>query len=145
VTGQVRITELELLDAQGRPTSQVATGDEVTFRLHYDAAAPVREPVFSFAVHTTDGVLVTAPNSKEAQVSVDKIDGPGHVDLHVGRLMLLLGSYDLSAECTDDTITHSFDRQHRALRFDVQPGKPHETFGGLVSVDGAWSVSASAG
>jgi ABC-type polysaccharide/polyol phosphate transport system ATPase subunit len=141
VAGEVRITGMELLDAQGRPTTQVATGDAVTLRLHYDAAAVVRDPVFSFAVHTTDGVLVTAPNSKEAQVVVDKVEGQGHVDLRVNRFMLLLGSYDLSAECTDHTITHSFDRLHRALRFDVQPGKPHETFGGLMSLDGAWSVS----
>ena len=30
---------------------------------------------------------------------------------------------------------------HRALRFDVMPGVPHETFGGLVSLDGTWSLA----
>jgi ABC-2 type transport system ATP-binding protein len=140
VAGQVRLTGLELLDRDGRPTSRVATGEPVTFRLHYEAPEPVRSPVFSFAVHTTEGVLVTGPNTKEAQVGVEKIEGPGHVDLDVDRLMLLLGSYDLSAECTDDTTTHSFDRMHRALRFDVSPGTPHETFGGLVSFNGTWSM-----
>jgi ABC-2 type transport system ATP-binding protein len=138
--GQVRITQLELLDRQGRPTTRVATGEQVTFRLHYDAVEPVRNPVFSFAVHTTEGLLVTGPNTKEARVPVEKIEGSGHVDLDVDRLMLLLGSYDLTAECADDTITHSFDRLHRALRFDVSPGMPHETFGGLISLDGTWSV-----
>ncbi|HKA84484.1 MAG TPA: ABC transporter ATP-binding protein [Acidimicrobiales bacterium] len=140
-TGQVRITGLELLDEQGRLASGVATGDRVTFRLHYEAADPVRNPVFSFAVHTTDGVLVSGPNTKEAQVPLEKIEGTGHVDLTVDHLMLLLGSYDLTGECTDDTITHSFDRMHRALRFDVHPGTPHETFGGLVSFDGRWSLT----
>jgi ABC-type polysaccharide/polyol phosphate transport system ATPase subunit len=140
VTGQVRITQLELLDKRGRPTSRVVTGDHVTFRLHYDAVEPVRNPVFSFAVHTTEGVLITGPNTKEARVSLEKIEGTGHVDLNVDRLMLLLGSYDLTGECTDDTITRSFDRLHRALRFDVSPGTPHETFGGLISLDGTWSV-----
>jgi ABC-type polysaccharide/polyol phosphate transport system ATPase subunit len=141
VAGQLRLTGLELLDTEGRAISRVATGDRVTFRLHYDAVEPVRNPVFSFAVHTTDGVLVTGPNTKEARVSLEKVEGPGHVDLDVDRLMLLLGSYDLTAECTDDTITHSFDRLHRAVRFDVNPGTPHETFGGLVSLDGRWSLS----
>jgi ABC-type polysaccharide/polyol phosphate transport system ATPase subunit len=139
--GQVSITGLELLDRQGRPASRVATGDQVTFRLHYDAAEPVTNPVFSFAVHTSDGVLVTGPNTKEAHVSLEKIEGTGHVDLTVDRFMLLIGSYDLSAECTNDTITHSYDRLHRALRFDVNPGTPHETFGGLVSLDGTWSLA----
>ena len=112
----------------------------VIFRAHYDATEPVHDPVFSFSVHTPDGVLVTGPNTKEAEIAVDKIDGCGVVDLKVPRLLLLLGNYDLSAECTDSTVTHSYDRLQRAFRFDVKPGSPHETYGGLTSLDGRWSI-----
>jgi ABC-type polysaccharide/polyol phosphate transport system ATPase subunit len=139
-TGKVRIVALEMLDASGRPVDQVCTGDAVTFRAHYEAAEPVHDPVFSFSVHTPEGVLVTGPNSKEAEVSIDKVDGCGVVDLEVPRLLLLLGNYDLSAECTDNTVTHSYDRLQRAFRFDVKPGTPHETYGGFTSLDGHWSI-----
>jgi ABC-2 type transport system ATP-binding protein len=138
---KVRITRLELLDAAGGPTHQVHTGDKVTFRLHYEAEEPVRNPVFSFSVFTPGGVLVTGPNTLEAKVSVDKIEGSGCVDLQVDRLLLLLGDYDLSAECVNDTVTHSYDRRHRDLRFVVRPGEPHETYGGLVSLDGRWTIA----
>jgi ABC-type polysaccharide/polyol phosphate transport system ATPase subunit len=137
---QLRITDVEMLDRQGRPVSQVATGESVTFRLHYEATEPVRNPVFSFAISTPDGVLVTGPNTKEAKVTVDKVEGEGSVDLHVDRLLLLLGAYDITAECTNDSVTHSYDRKARALRFDIRPGVPHETYGGLVSLDGRWSI-----
>ncbi len=139
--GKVRFVGLEVLDASGRPVDQVCTGDTVTFRAHYEASEPVHDPVFSFSVHTPDGVLVTGPNTKEAEISVDKVDGSGVVDLTVPRLLLLLGNYDLSAECTDKTVTHSYDRLQRAFRFDVKPGTPHETYGGLTSLDGRWSIS----
>jgi ABC-type polysaccharide/polyol phosphate transport system ATPase subunit len=138
--GKVRFVGLEVLDASGRPVDQVCTGDAVTFRAHYEATEPVHDAVFSFSVHTPDGVLVTGPNTKEAEVSVDKIDGCGVVDLKVPRLLLLLGNYDLSTECTDSTVTHSYDRLQRAFRFDVKPGTPHETYGGLTSLDGRWSI-----
>ncbi len=138
--GKVRLTELEMLDASGRPVDQVCTGDAVTLRVHYEALEPVHDPVFSFSIHTPDGVLVTGPNTKEAEVSVDKIDGSGVVDLRVPRLLLLLGNYDLSAECTNTTVTHSYDRLQRTFRFDVKPGTPHETYGGLTSLDGRWSI-----
>jgi ABC-type polysaccharide/polyol phosphate transport system ATPase subunit len=137
---QLRITDVELIDARGRPVTQVSTGDSVTFRLHYEAAEPVRNPVFSFAVTTPEGVLVTGPNTREAEVWVDKVEGAGHVDMRIERLLLLLGSYDITAECTNDSVTHSYDRRNRAVRFDVKPGIPHETYGGLVSLDGSWSI-----
>jgi ABC-2 type transport system ATP-binding protein len=139
-SGQVSITGIELLDREGRSTHQVSTGDAVTFRLHYEAAQPTPKPVFSFSVYTLDGALVTGPNTKEAAVTVDEVSGSGVVDLTVPRLLLLLGSYDVSAECTNASVTHSYDRRDRALRFDVKPGTPHETFGGIVSLDGRFSI-----
>ena len=137
---KLRITKVELIDGRGQPTERVATGESVTFRLHYATSEPVRDPVFSFAVSTPEGVLVTGPNTKEAQIRVDKVDGEGTVDMHVERLLLLLGAYDITAECTNDSVTHSYDRVNRALRFDVRPGVPHETYGGVVSLDGRWSI-----
>lgn len=96
--------------------------------------------MFSFSVFTPGGVLVTGPNTLEAKVSVDKIEGEGHVDLAVDRLMSLLGDHDLSAGCVNDTVTHSYDRRHCDLRFVVRPGMPHETYGGPVPLDGRWSI-----
>ena len=140
-TGRLRLTDLQMLDAGGRPVDQACTGDSVTFRVHYEAHEPVTEPVFSFSVHTPDGVLVTGPNTKEAEVWVDEVHGTGHVDLQVPRLLLLLGNYDLSAECTNKTVTHSYDRLFRATRFDVKPGTPHETYGGMTSLDGRFTIA----
>jgi ABC-2 type transport system ATP-binding protein len=137
---QLRITRVELLDERGHAVNRVATGDNVTFRLHYEAAEPVRNPVFSFAISTPEGVLVTGPNTKEARVSVDKVEGEGSVDLRVERLLLLLGNYDVTAECVNESVTHSYDRKAKALRFDVIPGTPHETYGGLMSLDGSFRI-----
>jgi ABC-type polysaccharide/polyol phosphate transport system ATPase subunit len=137
---KLRITSVEMLDGRGRPVTKVSTGERVTLRLHYEASEPVRNPVFSFAISTPDGVLVTGPNTKEAQVWVDKVEGEGTVDLHIDRLLLLLGNYDITAECTNESVTHSYHRLIRAMRFDVTPGVPHETYGGLVSLDGRWSI-----
>jgi len=139
-SGQVRLTRVELLGADGEPADQVHTGDKVSFRLHYDAREPVPRPVFGLGVSTVEGIQVTSPNTREAQVVADHISGTGTVDLEVERLLLLPGTYAVSAACTDETITHTFDHRHRALHFDVKPGIPHETFGGLVSFDGRWRI-----
>jgi len=140
-SGDVRITDVALLDAGGRQASKVCTGDPMTIRLSYETDGALEGPVFGVAIHTLEGIHITGPNTREGGVDIDRIEGRGHVDLHVDRLMLLPGAYDVSATCTDRTISHVFDMRLKALRFDVKPGTPHETYGGFVSMDPRWTVS----
>ena len=138
-SGQARVESYELLDAAGRPTRQVRTGDPVTVRLHWSTSEPVERPVFGVAVHSLEGVEVTGPNTRDADLVPDKIDGTGVVDLHVPRLLLLPGTYDLSAAVYDWTRQHPYDHRHRAVRFDVEPGRPREEHG-LTSLGGTWTI-----
>ncbi len=140
-SGEAVIEHIEVLDGQGQPTTRLHTGDPMTVRVHYHALESIPSPVFGLAIFSLDGVLVTGPNSREAGVVCEKIDGRGTVDLAVGRTMLLPGTYDISASIYDNAVTHPFDFRQRAFRFDVEPGTPHETFGGLMSLGGTWEVS----
>jgi len=137
-SGEVRLERLEVLDHEGRATDDVRTGEAVTFRLHYDAAEPIEHPTFSVELHTIEGVLLTNPSAREAGLSPDQVKGRGAVDLVVDRLPLLPGTYDLSATVADEASLHVYDSRHRALRFDVEPGDPRESFGGVLSLQGRW-------
>lgn len=139
-SGEARIERIELLDAAGRPTERVHTGDAVTLRLHYHFAERIARPVFGLAIHTVAGVHVTGPNTREAGCVPESLEGCGQVDLRVDNLLLLPGTYDVSAAVTDHATLHTFDFRHHAFRFDVDPGQPHETYGGVVSLNGAWEV-----
>ena len=63
------------------------------------------------------------------------------VDISVERLMLLPGTYDLTTSVYDHAIVHPFDFRQKVLRFQVDPGTPHESFGGVMSLDGQWSAA----
>jgi ABC-type polysaccharide/polyol phosphate transport system ATPase subunit len=140
-SGEVRIDKLELLDAHGVPSKRVRTGDSVTFRIHYSARQPVERPVFGFSLFSIDDVYLSGPNTRDADLVPDRIDGEGVVDLRVDRLMLLPGTYDLGATVCDFTVTHAYDQHHRAFRFDVEPGEPREQYG-LFSLGGVWESPA---
>jgi ABC-type polysaccharide/polyol phosphate transport system ATPase subunit len=141
-SGEARVSDIELLDAQGRPTRTVRTGDAVTFRLHFEADEPIDEPVFGLALYTLDGVQVTGPNTRDEGYDLARIEGTGHVDFHVPRLMLVRGIYDLSVALADHALLHTYDQRHRAFRFDVERGDPHDQFG-VVSLGGSWSGTGS--
>ncbi len=138
-SGEAEIVKIQLIGADGLPTTRARTGDEVRVRLKYVAHEPIPQPVFGVAIHTLEGVHVTGPNTREAGLVPDQIHGEGHIDLHIPRLMLLPGTYDISASLVDHEILHFFDFHQRGFRFDVDPGVPHETFGGVVSLGGEWS------
>jgi ABC-2 type transport system ATP-binding protein len=143
-SGEGRIERAEILDHRGAPTLQVRTGEAMTVRLHFSVTQPIERPVFGIAIHTLEGTHVTGPNSREAGCVPDRVEGAGHVDVTVDRLLLLPGTYDLTVAFTDYSALHPFDYRHRVLRFDVEAGEPRESYGGLVSLGGRWSVHASA-
>ncbi len=137
-SGEVKLVDIEVIDGEGKSTDDVRTGDAVTFRFHYEASTPIKRPTFGLSLHTVEGVLVTSPSAREGGLAPDEIEGRGVVDLVVDRLPLLPGTYDLSGTIGDAASLHVYDARHRAMRFDVEPGIPRESFGGLVSLQGRW-------
>jgi ABC-type polysaccharide/polyol phosphate transport system ATPase subunit len=136
-SGEGRISDIELLDASGRSVTTVRTGETVTLRLHYELDEPIDKPVFGLAIHTIEGVHITGPNTRNAGYVPDRIEGTGHVDLRIDKLMLVRGIYDLSASLFDYSCLHAYDFRHRAFRFDVELGQPEEEHG-VVSLGGTW-------
>ncbi len=138
-TGEARVEKIEVLDASGEPVKRVRTGDTVVFRFHYKANALITKPVWGMALYTLDGVWVTGPSTREVGLFPERLEpgAEGWVDLRVDRLLLLPGTYDVSASLFNITGATVYDMRHRALRFDVEFGDPHEEYG-FVSLGGAW-------
>jgi len=139
-SGEIRLGGVELLDAAGRSVTHPSTGDAVTFRIRYRADRSVAKPVFGLALETLDDTWLWAHHTRDAGFVPDEISGEGTVDLHIPRLMLQPGTYDLSASIVDYTTTHVYDYLRRCLRFDVEHGLPRES-GGYVALGGRWSSS----
>lgn len=140
-SGEGRLTKVELLDAEGRPTTKVRTGDAVTVRLAYETSEPIDKPVFGLALENLDGVYVWAHHSRDGEFVPDRIDGRGSVELTIPRLMLQPGTFDVLASIVDYTTTHTYDFLRHCYRFDTfvdaGAGVPRES-GGIVALGGAW-------
>jgi ABC-type polysaccharide/polyol phosphate transport system ATPase subunit len=136
-SGEARLAPVELLGPDGQPTHLVHTGEAVTFRMRWQAGEPVAKPVFGLALETLEGTWLWAHHTRDAGFVPDELPASGTVDLHVPRLMLQPGTYDLSASIVDYTTTHVYDYLRRCLRFDVEHGDPRES-GGYVALGGTW-------
>ena len=143
-SGEARVESVELLNAAGVRVTQLHTGDAATIRLHYRFDEPVDKPVFGITIQTIDGTHVSGPTTRDADEVPDRLFGGGHVDLTFDRLMLLPGTYDVNVSLQDYSCLHPYDFRHKVLRFDVEPGQPHESFG-LVALGGCWHRSEEPG
>jgi ABC-type polysaccharide/polyol phosphate transport system ATPase subunit len=137
--GEARIEKVEILDGSGEPVKRVRTGDTVVFRFHYKSYALVSDPVWWMGLKTLEGVWVTAPGTHEVGLLPTHLEpgAEGWVDLRVDRLLLLPGTYDLSASMFNITSGQDYDMRDKVLRFDIEFGHPHEE-NGVVSLDGSW-------
>ena len=140
-SGEVRVEAVELLDARGEPRDRVRTGDEITLRFHYRAREPVTDVMIGMALETVEGVAVSGPNTRDAGLRCDRLVGDGHVDLKIPRLMLLGGTYDVTAAVYSADGLHPFDHVPHLFRFDVDTGDPLEE-NGVVSLGGTWEGEA---
>ncbi|MET0420441.1 MAG: Wzt carbohydrate-binding domain-containing protein, partial [Acidimicrobiia bacterium] len=138
-SGEIKVTHAEVLDEHGRADAALHTGEPVVFRVHYEASETIEQPVFGLAIHRLDGAEVTGPNTREAEVVPDKIEGRGHVDLRVDRLMLAPGTFDLTTSIYNYTLSHPYDYWQRCVRFDVEVGDPVAEFG-VMTLGGTWVV-----
>jgi ABC-type polysaccharide/polyol phosphate transport system ATPase subunit len=138
-SGEGRLEKIELLDVSEQPVKRVCTGDTVVLRFHYKADQTIPKPVFGLAVHALDDVRVTGPSTRDVGLVPDQLNAgtEGHVDLRIDRLLLLPGTYDISASLHNNAGTHVWDMRHRVLRFDVEFGEPREEYG-FTSLGGTW-------
>jgi ABC-2 type transport system ATP-binding protein len=140
-SGEGRISDIEILDASGQRAKRIHTGDPVIFRFHYAMNEPIEKPVFGVAIQRIDGAEVTSPNSREAGMVPDMLEGTGFVDLHLDSLPLVPGTYDLSVSLVNYTLSHFYDSRYKALRFDIEPGDPFAEYG-VLALKGNWSLAA---
>lgn len=144
-SGEVTVTDVQMLDGTGLPVDQARTGDAVTFRLHYTASAPIERPVFGIMVANIEGVHVSAPNLRDGEMALDRISGSGYLDYQVPRLPLLPGTYVIGTTLEDYNRLHMYDARTQALRFEVDPGSPRDSTEGFVAFGGTWSHDGPTG
>lgn len=141
-SGEVRLVDVELLDASGQPTRRLRSGAALGVRLRYRAQARVRRPVFGIAFYA-GGLQVSGPNTRVDGVPLEVVEGEGEVVYQLDRLALLAGAYTLSAAIYDERELHPFDHHHQCYPFLVVGADDVERYG-VVDLGGRWIHRAGA-
>jgi ABC-type polysaccharide/polyol phosphate transport system ATPase subunit len=111
-TGEVKLTEVILQTAEGKPAEVFASGDPLIACLHYRADQRIEHPVFGFSIANTEGHTLYGNNSQLENVRIPAVEGAGEITLRIEQLSLGPGNYLLSFS------VHSSDHQVNYHRLD---------------------------
>ena len=119
-TGEVELTEVSLLHADGTEALVVRPDECLTVRIGYRASSPVSKPVFGFSIgHIGGGARIVDLHTDADGHVIDRIHGVGVVEVQVAPLALAGGDYALDAGIYSSSWDRTFDHHYQALRFSM--------------------------
>jgi lipopolysaccharide transport system ATP-binding protein len=121
-TGEVRFTQVDIVDADGRVTNAVREGDGLIVRGAYVATTRVAAPVFQLAIVDVDTGLVVATATSAAGDVPAVVEGDGVIDCRFDSLPLRRRQYVLRLAITDAHQLVSYDAVTAGPRFAVVAG-----------------------
>jgi ABC-2 type transport system ATP-binding protein len=139
--GKVRMTAIETVDADGRPTDTIYCGDPIGLRIHYEADEPVPNPCVRVMFHTSIGFFVHGTNTYRQGLDVGTLMGRGVVELDYPSLPFLEGDYYLNVGIWPDEYASfaartPYDAREYSVILHVHSRRPDG--GGVVHVPNTW-------
>jgi lipopolysaccharide transport system ATP-binding protein len=90
---ELQIARVDVLDAAGAPTREVATGDPLRIVLELRGEAPVDDPIVGVAVHRVDdGVVCWDVNTETDGVRLGRVD-EATIEVEIASVDLVPGEY----------------------------------------------------
>jgi homopolymeric O-antigen transport system ATP-binding protein len=118
-TGEVRYSDVEIVDRSGRPISVVPERGPLTIRATYDASVPVASPLFQVAIVDVDTGLTVATATSSRDDVPPLVDGRGVLECVFEPLLLRRRQYVLRMSITDAQQLASYDVVNAGPRFAV--------------------------
>ena len=139
-TGEVKITNVEMIGADQKAKWLFELGESVTLRIHYHAFQPVPRPIFGVNITRLDGVYVYGGSNYHIDpVEYPTLEGQGYVEMKIANLLLHNGVYFLSVgvflQPDEPFWANPADWHNQAYEFHVWSGMPQH---GVIHLPVQW-------
>jgi ABC-2 type transport system ATP-binding protein/lipopolysaccharide transport system ATP-binding protein len=139
-SGEVRFTDVVVLDDAGNRTMYATTGDTLRIRLDFAVNEPVDGLNFGVSFRHENGLLLSLTTSEADGLTLRDVSEDGTVTFTVPNLPLYNGAYQLSVYAVTRAGDHAYDEIERAFRLNVRgtlpPGKD-----GVMELGGSWQLN----
>jgi ABC-type polysaccharide/polyol phosphate transport system ATPase subunit len=136
-SGEARVEQADLLDADGDARTQFASGEPVTLRLLVSAEPGLAPPRVSVELRDDGGVVLGSATQDTAELGWSAGAGTRELRFALDRLPLADGRFHLRLALVDAEQGRLLHSRDDAVRFFVFPSGGQT---GTVLLDGQWSM-----
>ena len=137
-TGDARLNSIELIAADGLTTHRVESNAPVKIRCQLTAHARLESPILRVRITKLNGDVIWATSTQRETNTMRVLDGPATATLDIPALLLLEGTYYLSASITNSTSTTEYDHCENWVRFNVHKTNLFDE--GVVAINSSWQL-----
>ena len=131
------VEKVQILDANGQQTVVVHTNRAMTVRIHYKKNSDITDVIAGLRISHLHGTQVFATNSRRRGAELGLFGKEGYVDLHIPRIPMLTGTFQISVDLSDSSELYTYDHWGQCATFDVLQNTIQDE--GLVTIDSQWS------
>jgi lipopolysaccharide transport system ATP-binding protein len=143
-TKDIEITKVSFLDKTYTPKSIFRRGEPFLIKMEYITQKLITNPEFVIGFYTEDGSLISKPNTRDHNISIDTAQGEGQITYFVESLPFNVGKYLVTVAVWDSFGQVAYDHHEKLYEFIVEDGlidnKIHERFGYLY-IPAQWVVN----
>ncbi|HEV8601934.1 MAG TPA: ABC transporter ATP-binding protein [Gaiellaceae bacterium] len=136
-SGEARVAELVLEDAEGAERRQYRSGEPFVARLRIERTDGLPPPRLTVEFRRQDGALVGAVEHDLAELGWEEPGAGRWIRLELERLPLADGRFQLGVALTDPERSRIYHHRERAAEFLVYP---EDAMRGTVRFDAEWSA-----
>jgi ABC-type polysaccharide/polyol phosphate transport system ATPase subunit len=136
-SGEARVAEVVLEDAEGAQRQQYRSGEPFVARLRVERAAELAPPRLAVEFRRKGGGLVGAVERDLAELGWEEPGNDLWVRFELPQLPLADGRFELSVALTDPEGSHIYHHRERAAEFLAYP---EDGLRGTVRFEADWSV-----
>jgi ABC-type multidrug transport system ATPase subunit len=139
-SGEIRVLEVRLEDAEGEERRQYLSGEPLVVGLRLQALAGEPPPHISIELRDQNGGLLGAAARDVGELGWGDEPGERSLRFEIERLPLADGRFTLGVAVSDTQGSRLYHRIDRAAEFLVYPDEARR---GVVRLDGSWSIAES--
>ncbi len=143
-SGEIEVTQIDMLGADGNVAHAFTTGERFTVRLRWKAHKDAKAPVFGLGLYRSDGTYVNGSNHIWRDHPIDVRDvragESGEVEMSADALQLLQGQYYLTTFVYDHSKAAPTAIDHREHAHSFEVIDPRKLQHGMLFLNSRWTV-----
>lgn len=118
---ELEIIAVHLLDLEGLPATELASGDPLCVQIEYLTPQPIPAPIFGVTISREDGLVCYDTSTAAAGLTLPMLQGRGQIVLHLERLDLNGGQYYVDVGVYERDWAYAYDYHWHVYPLLVRP------------------------